>query len=84
MRDDDPDKPVNNERESAEREREREAEQQRGRERMIALWRAAVQSVTEAAQREAAAAKAEQERADDDDLPAVATWAFPPKVRAAS
>lgn len=69
-----------------EREREREAEQERGRARMLALWRAAVESVTVAAAREQGARTGDARAADDagDDEPEAApTWVFPPRVRAA-
>jgi hypothetical protein len=68
-------------------------EQRRGRERMLAMWRAAVECVTEAAEREAARGRAgSDERAtgdrgsdeDDDGEPTLQTWSFPPRVRAAS
>jgi hypothetical protein len=69
-----------------------EAEQRRGRERMIALWRSAVQCVTEAAQREAEARAAAGgdgddetiEEAPDDQAPVVDTWVFPTKAVAAN
>ena len=61
-----------------------EAEQRRGRERMITMWRSAVQCVTEAAQREAEArAHAEPVEAEADvaaeQVPEVDTWVFPTK-----
>lgn len=66
-----------------------EAEQRRGRERMIALWRAAVQCVTEAAAREASARASDEPVTplDDEielpsDAPAVDTWVFPAKAAA--
>ncbi|HVV87482.1 MAG TPA: hypothetical protein VHE35_30780 [Kofleriaceae bacterium] len=73
----------------ARRDAEREA-QASGRARMLAIWRAAVACVTEAAQREATARQsleagdaghADEEAESADATP---TWSFPPKVRAAS
>ena len=67
-----------------------EVEQRRGRERMLNTWRAAVQCVVEAAQRqdevvredvEAAAEAAEEyELADERGAVPVATWVFPAKA----
>ena len=67
-----------------------EAEQRRGRERMLAIWRSAVECVTEAAQRQSAlgAEAGDQEEAEaldraaepDAGPPTVDTWVFPTKV----
>lgn len=83
-KDEDRDREVNNKSsDSEQREREFEAEQVRGRKRMIALWRAAVQAVTEAAAAEAERRKEEEGITVEGDEPKsdapVATWVFPPK-----
>ena len=62
---------------------EREAQQRRGRERMLEMWRAAVAGITAAAQQAAAPANRPAQAEDEDPAGEVATWSFPPKVRAA-
>lgn len=58
-----------------------EAQQRRGRERMIAMWRAAVECVTEAAARQVADTGPVAAPGDDDEVDghpvATPTWVFP-------
>lgn len=61
--------------------------QRRGRERMLAMWREAVECVTAAAAREAAdrgaAGDDDTDATDATDAPPAATWVFPPSKRRA-
>ncbi|HVV88638.1 MAG TPA: hypothetical protein VHE35_36590 [Kofleriaceae bacterium] len=72
-----------------------EAEQRRGRERMLGIWRTAVNCIMEAQARETAARGADEQAggepeaddaaADDDDALAapVANWVFPARTAGA-
>jgi hypothetical protein len=60
--------------------------QRRGRERMLAMWREAVECVTAAAAREPTGRAPDGAEADadvEDAAPPAATWVFPPSKRRA-